>query len=170
MKRRTNIKPVLGLLLLAGLAFAFYWFALRQPPEEEVIAGRIAKLCEAADRAENESQNSGLLKAASMRGFFTPQVTLRWPEYGYSGEVDVAEIIQGFTATRQYYSRARFAVSELNISVTAPDIADADFVLGIEGHGRDGTFSDARIVHSTWYKVDGTWRIGRASVQPIIGF
>jgi len=151
-----------GLLLLASVLFAMWWFS-----EKQVVKRRTGALLDTVTIEPGGSKIGRGLQAASLDGFLAPNITLEVPDDEASGRMSRDTVSGGFRYVAEQVDFTRFTLEEVeSISVNEEQAVviariDAKVVIGSQPR-----IQGAYRTEFTWKKIDGTWRITRVAMRP----
>jgi ketosteroid isomerase-like protein len=160
---RARSLALVALLALASLAAWRLW-----PGEERKVRGRLDALAASLSIPAGETGLPRVARAASLRSFFTEDVTVELPAGAQplQGRDEIAGLV-----ARMSVPPVGTKVELLSVEIeVGPDSASADARFNARVVAREPRdkppILDARMIAVTMRKVDGDWLVANARIMP----
>ena len=156
-------------LLFAAVVAAGAWFLTRDRDEARIRAV-VAGFTERLSKSPTEAPGISLAKVAGMEKLFAPQVEFDFPREKFHRTLEAREISAKAGAYRNFFSEAKFRVSDLVFLSRDSERAVVEGMGLLNGRlaGRGEAVEDSREIEMEFVRIDGEWRIRRITVREVL--
>ena len=165
---RLDLRHLIALVLVLLAAAAVWWIWFRPETDEARIRRLFGELAESLCRDPSESTPTGLLKSRSVAETFTDPVEVTLDEYA-TGKLTQEQVLSHAMQYRAFLETANVSVSDLRITVTAPDRALCTFAGRFVGRSKSGaSHREVRDLSAELVKVNNEWKIKSIQFEKVL--
>jgi hypothetical protein len=154
-------------VLIVSTVIVFSFFGETSP--EEQIKDQLTKFLSKASKSSGDKLSTGLFKSKSLESFFASRCKFHVGVSSFSGTYTPVQISSNSMRCRSMFKRIKFSAHDIEIILTSPESAQADFTSSVNGLTKRGkSIDDYKELTCKLRLIEGEWLIYSVSIKEII--
>lgn len=163
------IKYLIVVIVLLGSGIGVYNYFFKKLSPEAQIKKQLAEFIHNASKSTGDKLTTSLIKSKSLEKLFAPRCSFDVGAASFSGTYTPEQISSDSMRYRAMFKFVKFSVSDVEIRLTSPTAATADFTGELNGITKSGeSVRNYRELTCQVQLIEGKWLISAVSVREII--